>query len=228
MITIRRSEERGHANLGWLESRHTFSFSSYQDPRYMGVSALRVINQDIVAPGTGFPAHRHDNMEILTWVLRGAVTHRDSMGNEVRVTAGECQLMSAGSGVTHSEYNREREELELLQIWIYPNTHNTEPSYQQKHFPDAETLQLLVSPEGANDSLRIRQKARVWRGQLREGQQASHTLVGKTAWVQQIRGGLALDDATTLHDGDGAELRETPVLTLQAQSKSEFLLFDLP
>jgi redox-sensitive bicupin YhaK (pirin superfamily) len=136
--------------------------------------------------------------------------------------------MSAGSGVTHSEYNREREELEFLQIWIYPNTHNTEPSYQQKHFPDAETLQLLVSPDGANDSLRIRQKACVWRGQLREGQQAEHTLVGKTAWLQQIHGSLALDDATTLHDGDGADIRELPVLTLQAQSASEFLLFDLP
>ncbi|MCD6061003.1 MAG: Pirin domain protein [Moraxellaceae bacterium] len=228
MITIRRSEERGHANHGWLETRHTFSFSSYQDPRFMGVSALRVINQDIVAPGTGFPAHRHENMEILTWVLRGAVTHRDSMGNEVRVGPGECQLMSAGTGVTHSEYNREREELELLQIWIYPNTHNTEPSYQQKRFPDAETLQLLVSPDGANDSLRIRQKARVWRGRLDEGQEAAHTLVGKTAWVQQIRGSLALDDATTLHDGDGADIRELPELRFHAQSDSEFLLFDLP
>ena len=194
----------------------------------MGVSALRVINQDIVAPGTGFPAHRHENMEILTWVLRGAVTHRDSMGNEVRVGPGECQLMSAGTGVTHSEYNREREELELLQIWIYPNAHNTEPSYQQKHFPDAETLQLLVSPDGANDSLRIRQKARVWRGRLDEGQEAAHTLVGKTAWVQQIRGSLTLDDATTLHDGDGADIRDLPELHFHAQSDSEFLLFDLP
>lgn len=228
MITIRRSEERGHAHLGWLDTRHTFSFSSYQDPRFMGVSALRVINQDIVAPGTGFPAHRHDNMEILTYVLRGAVTHRDSMGNEVRVSAGECQLMSAGTGVTHSEYNREREELELLQVWIYPNTHNTEPSYQQKRFPDTETLQLLASPDGAHDSLRIRQKARVWRGRLGEGQEARHTMAGKTGWLQQIRGSLALDDATTLHDGDGAEIRELPEVALQARSESEFLLFDLP
>lgn len=228
MITVRRSEERGHADLGWLDTRHTFSFSSYQDPRYMGVSVLRVINQDIVAPGTGFPPHRHDNMEILTYVLRGAVSHRDSMGNEVRVTAGELQLMSAGTGVTHSEYNREHEPLELLQIWLYPNATNTEPSYQQKRFPEVETLQLVVSPDGANDSLRIRQKARIWRGHLPAGDSAEHRLEGKHAWVQQIRGSLDLDDATVLHDGDGAELREEPVLSFRARSDSEFLLFDLP
>ncbi|HEX6592431.1 MAG TPA: pirin family protein, partial [Moraxellaceae bacterium] len=128
MITVRRSEERGHSQLGWLDSRHSFSFSSYQDPRYMGCSVLRVINEDHVTAGAGFPPHSHDNMEILTYVLKGAVSHRDSMGNEVRVSAGEFQLMSAGTGVTHSEYNREAEELEFLQIWIYPNTHNTEPS----------------------------------------------------------------------------------------------------
>lgn len=227
MITVRRSEERGYSNTSWLESRHTFSFGSYQDPQHMGVSVLRVINQDVVMPGTGFPPHRHDNMEILTYVLRGAVTHRDSMGNEVRVAAGEFQLMSAGSGVTHSEYNREAEELELLQIWIYPNVHNTEPSYQQKRFARAETLQLVVSPDGANESLHLRQKARIWRGHLADGRQAAHALTGRVAWLQQISGSLAVENAT-LHGGDGAELREQRELHLHALSDSEFLLFDLP
>jgi redox-sensitive bicupin YhaK (pirin superfamily) len=227
MITVRRSEERGHDVSGWLDTWHTFSFASYQDPQHMGVSVLRVINQDVVAPGTGFPPHRHDNMEILTYVLRGAVSHRDSMGNEVKVGAGEFQLMSAGTGITHSEYNRGSEELELLQIWIYPNVHNTEPGYQQKRFPDTETLQLVASPDGANDSLRIRQKARIWRGRLSAGHRARHTMVGKTAWVQQIRGSLDVDD-TTLHDGDGVEVNQEPLLQFRAQSDSEFLLFDLP
>lgn len=227
MITVRRSEERGHAASGWLDTWHTFSFASYQDPRHMGVSVLRVINQDTVAPGTGFPPHRHDNMEILTYVLRGAVSHRDSMGNEVRVGAGEFQLMSAGTGITHSEYNRGSEELEFLQIWLYPNVHNTEPGYQQKRFPDAETLQLVASPDGANDSLRLRQKARIWRGRLPAGQVAEHRLDGKVAWVQVVRGSLDLNDIP-LHDGDGADVRDAPVLTLHAQAESEFLLFDLP
>lgn len=227
MIFVRRSEARGHSHLGWLDSHHTFSFSSYQDPRHMGVSVLRVLNQDRVVPGAGFPAHSHDNMEILTCVLKGAVTHRDSMGNEVRVDAGEFQLMSAGTGITHSEYNREREELEFLQVWIYPDSHNTEPGYQQRRFPRREGLQLVVSPDGAGDSLRIRQKARVYRGLLAEGETAEPALAGKNAWIQVIHGSLALLD-TVLHDGDGAALREEPSPVLHAASATEFLLFDLP
>lgn len=227
MITIRHSEERGHSQLGWLDSRHTFSFSSFHDPRHMGSSVLRVINEDRVAAGAGFAPHSHDNMEILTCVLEGAVTHRDSMGNEVRVSAGEFQLMSAGTGVTHSEYNREPGELVFLQVWIYPNTHNTEPSYQQRRFPDREGLQLVVSPDGADDSLRIRQKARVWLGRLAEGRHAVHAMVGKTAWIQVIRGRLELAGAS-LHAGDGMELREEPSLQLLGGADTEFLLFDLP
>lgn len=227
MITVRRSEDRGHSQFDWLQSRHTFSFSSYQDPRHMGVSVLRVINEDQVAPGRGFPPHSHDNMEILTCVLRGAVSHRDSMGNEVRVGAGEFQLMSAGTGVTHSEYNREDEPLEFLQIWIYPNAHNTEPSYQQRRFPVQSGLQLVASPDGAADSLRIRQKARIWQGRLAEGDTARHAMVGKTAWIQVLHGSLEVAGAA-LHPGDGAELREEPRLDLQAASNTTFLLFDLP
>lgn len=227
MITVRRNEDRGHSQFSWLQSRHTFSFSSYQAPQHMGVSVLRVINEDVVAPGGGFPPHSHDNMEILTCVLRGAVSHRDSMGNEVRVSAGEFQLMSAGTGVTHSEYNREDEPLEFLQIWIYPNAHNTEPSYQQRRFPQAAGLQLVVSPDGAADSLRIRQKARIWQGRLDKGESASQALGGKTAWIQILHGSVEIAGAL-LHAGDGAELREEPRLDLQAASDTAFLLFDLP
>lgn len=226
MITIRKSDDRGHARFGWLDTWHTFSFSSYQDPRFMGISALRVINQDVIAPHTGFPAHGHDNMEILTYVLRGAVSHRDSMGNEQKVPAGEFQLMSAGTGVTHSEYNRESEPLELLQIWLYPNVRNSEPGYQQKRFADAEGLQLVVSPDGADGSLVIRQDARIWRGHLSAGTSASHTLAGRTAWIQVIKGQLHAN-GELLQEGDGAEVSDATI-ELLALTGTEFLLFDLP
>lgn len=227
MITVRRSEERGRSQFSWLDSRHTFSFSSFNDPRHMGSSVLRVINEDHVIPGAGFAPHSHDNMEILTCVLEGAVTHRDSMGNEVRVSAGEFQLMSAGTGVTHSEYNRESGEQVFLQVWIYPNTHNTEPGYQQHRFPETEGLQLVVSPDGAGESLRIRQKTRIWQGRLAAGASATHAMAGKTAWVQVIRGHLEVT-GTALHAGDGAELREEPSLSFRGGTDTEFLLFDLP
>lgn len=227
MITIRNSEDRGHNMLSWLESWHTFSFSSYQDPRFMNSSVLRVINQDIVAPRTGFPPHPHDNMEILTYVLRGAITHRDSMGNEARLPPGEFQLMSAGTGITHSEYNRDAEPLELLQIWLYPNVQNTEPGYQQKRFPSVHGLQLVVSPDGEQDSLRIRQKARIWHGRLQAGTKAAHRMAGSTAWVQQIRGEITVNGAV-VQAGDGAEITQEKMLEISAHNDSEFLLFDLP
>lgn len=226
MITIRKSDDRGHARFGWLDTRHTFSFASYHDPRHMGVSALRVINQDVIAPHTGFPAHSHDNMEILTYVLRGAVSHRDSMGNEQKVTAGEFQLMSAGTGVTHSEYNREHEALELLQIWLYPNARNTEPGYQQKRFPRVDGLQLVVSPDGADDSLMIRQDARIWRGTLAATTRANHALSGQAAWVQVVNGQLHAN-GELLQAGDGAAITGAAI-DLLALRDTEFLLFDLP
>ena len=227
MITLRKSEDRGHATLGWLDTRHTFSFSSYQDPRFMGSSALRVINQDIVAPRTGFPAHPHDNMEILTYVLRGAISHRDSMGNEARVPAGDFQLMSAGTGVTHSEYNREAETLELLQIWLYPKVRNTEPGYQQKTFAEMNGLQLVASPDGAQDSLVIRQDARIWRGRLAAGAAAHHNVTGSTVWLQHIRGEALIND-TLVQAGDGLEITQEKTLAIRAHTDSGFLLFDLP
>lgn len=227
MITVRKSQDRGHVSFGWLTAKHSFSFGSYHDPRHMGVSALRVINQDIVKAGTGFPAHGHDNMEILTYVLRGAITHRDSMGNEARLPAGEFQLMSAGTGVTHSEYNRDADTLELLQIWLFPNVNNAEPRYQQKQFPEVEGLQLVVSPDGENDSLLIRQDARLYHGRFTAGQEAAHTLVGKNAWVQVIKGEVAVSDAI-LQDGDGAAVTSENIVTIRAHRDAEFLLFDLP
>lgn len=227
MITTRKSEDRGHVSFGWLNARHSFSFGSYHEPRHMGVSALRVINQDIVKAGTGFPAHAHDNMEILTFVLRGAITHRDSMGNEARLPAGEFQLMSAGTGVTHSEYNREAETLELLQIWLYPNVENAEPGYQQKRFPDVQGLQLVVSPDGDQDSLLIRQDARIYHGRFEAGREESPVLHGTSGWIQVIKGEVTVN-GTVLQDGDGAAIRQEEKLELRAQRDSEFLLFDLP
>lgn len=227
MITVRKSDDRGHAFHGWLNARHSFSFARYYDPKHMGHSALRVINQDIVHAGTGFSAHPHDNMEILTFVLRGAITHRDSMGNEARLPAGEFQLMSAGTGVTHSEMNRDNEELELLQIWLLPNEENAEPRYQQKRFPEVEGLQLVVSADGADDSLLIRQNARIWHGRLKAGQEAPAQFSGQHGWLQMIRGELALDD-NILQAGDGAAVSGQPHAMIRTHTDSEFLLFDLP
>lgn len=227
MIQIRKSEDRGHAGFGWLDTWHSFSFSSYYDPRHMGVSALRVINQDTIGGNAGFPPHSHDNMEILTYVLRGGISHRDSMGNEERIPAGEFQLMSAGTGVTHSEYNRDDTPMELLQIWLHPNVQDAEPRYQQKRFADVYGLQLVVSPDGQDDSLQIRQDARIYRGRLEAGAEARHELIGKSGYVQVIRGELRLNDSI-LQAGDGAESSKETSLELVAHTDAEFLLFDLP
>jgi len=227
MITIRKSEDRGHMTGSWLDSYHSFSFSSYQDPRHMGVSALRVINQDVIKPFTGFGLHPHNNMEILTYVLRGAVSHTDSMGNKARIAAGEFQLMSAGTGITHSEYNRDAGELELLQIWLFPNVENATPRYQQELFADSKGLRLVVSPDGAEGSLQIRQDARIYRGRLQAADDLTHELQARTGYVQLIKGQLTLN-GQLLQPGDGAEIRATTALEFKALQDAEFLLFDLP
>lgn len=226
MITIRNSEDRGHATGSWLDSYHSFSFASYHDPRHMGVSALRVINQDVIKPFTGFGMHPHDNMEILTYVLRGAVSHADSMGNKARINAGEFQLMSAGTGITHSEYNREAGDLELLQIWLFPNVRNAEPRYQQQLFDDSPGLRLVVSPDGAEGSLQIRQDARIYRGRLEAAATTRQELQGTAGYVQLIKGQLRLN-GELLQPGDGAEIKNTG-LVFEALDDTEFLLFDLP
>lgn len=229
MIQIRPSEERGQANLGWLQARHTFSFSSWQDPRYMGVSALRVINQDIVAPHKGFGQHPHDNMEILTYVLRGRLQHTDTLGNREEITAGELQLMSAGTGIQHSEINPGDEPLELLQIWLYPNVKNAAPRYAQKTFPRLGGLHRVVAPEGQDaEALPIRQDASIYRGLLAAGEVTNHPLAsGRSAWLQVISGSVQLNNRL-LQAGDGAEASQETLLQLEAVSATEFLLFDLP
>jgi len=229
MIRIHPAEERGQADHGWLQARHSFSFGGWYDPRHMGVSALRVINQDIVAPRQGFGLHPHDNMEILTYVLRGRLQHTDTLGNRAEITAGEFQLMSAGTGIRHSEMNPGEEPVELLQIWLFPNVRDAAPRYAQKRFPRLPGLQRVVAPEGVDaEALPIRQDAGIHRGLLAAGEVTNHHLGdGRRAWVQVISGRLQADNHL-LRPGDGAEISATTCLQLEALDDSEFLLFDLP
>ena len=231
MIRIRRSGERGRAEHGWLSSRHTFSFADYHDPEQMGFRDLRVINEDRVQPGKGFGTHAHRDMEILTWVLAGALEHRDSLGNGSTIRPGDAQRMSAGTGVTHSEYNPSPgEPVHFLQIWILPAQPGIPPSYEQKHFPEAErrnVLRLLASPDARDGSVRIHQDAAVHAALLDPGNSVRHGLgPGRHAWVQVARG--AVDVAgSALHAGDGAALGDETAVELTAREPSEVVLFDL-
>lgn len=229
MIRIHPSEERGQADHGWLRARHSFSFGSWHDPRHMGSSALRVINQDVVAAQTGFGMHPHDNMEILTYILRGRLQHTDTLGNRAEIKAGEFQLMSAGTGIRHSEVNPGDEAVELLQIWLFPNVRDADPRYAQKEFTRVPGLQRVVAPEGVDaEALPIRQDASIYRGLLAAGEVTNHHLAaGRTAWLQVISGSLQVDNRL-LQPGDGAEIRDNTCLQLEAVAASEFLLFDLP
>lgn len=229
MIRIHRSDARGQVNHGWLQARHSFSFGSWHDPRHMGVSALRVINQDVIAPHQGFGTHPHDNMEILTYVLRGRLRHADTLGNAAEITAGEFQLMSAGTGIRHSEVNAGDEPVELLQIWLFPDVQDAIPRYAQKRFARQPGLHCVVAPEGEDaDALPLRQDARIHRGLLDAGQSLTYTLAaGRTIWLQLISGSLQVENQL-LQAGDGAEVRTLPGCRLDALSNSEFLLFDLP
>jgi redox-sensitive bicupin YhaK (pirin superfamily) len=231
-MVIRRSEERGHAQHGWLDSRHTFSFADYYDPRHMGFRALRVINEDRVAPGMGFGTHGHRDMEILSYVLDGQLEHKDSLGTGAVVQPGELQRMSAGTGVRHSEFNpSETEPLHFLQIWIQPAVQGISPEYEQKAFPQPERqgrLRLVASPDGADGSLTIHQDARVFAGLLAAGQRTEHPLApGRHAWVHVARGALVLD-GTPLRAGDAAAISKPGNLALEGQDAAELLLFDLP
>ena len=194
MLTLRPAAERGHVQMGWLDTWHTFSFGSYYDARHMGSSVLRVINDDRVAPHSGFGMHGHRNMEILTVMLNGTLTHKDSMNNEETLTAGEYQVMSAGRGVMHSEINQGNEPVHLLQIWIEPNVLNTDPGYQQQRLPDSEGLTLIASADGAEESFVIRQDARVWRGKLAADTKHSLPLgTSRTGWLHVIAGEIEVD-----------------------------------
>ena len=231
-IMIRPAKERGHADHGWLDTWHTFSFSDYYDPRFMGFSALRVINEDFVAPGRGFPTHGHRDMEIITYVLEGALEHRDSLGTGSIIRPGEVQRMSAGTGVRHSEANpSSAEPVHLLQIWIHPAAANIAPGYEQKAFADEEKrgrLRLVASPDGADGSVTIHQDARVYATLLGPGQQVVHRLApGRHAWVHVARGSLTLN-GEHLAAGDGAAIIAESALTLVGEHDAEALLFDLP
>lgn len=230
MISIRRSHERGSANFGWLNSKHTFSFGSYYDERHMGFSALRVINDDRVAPGAGFDTHGHRDMEIISYVLEGEIAHKDSEGNIATLPAGEFQLMSAGSGIRHSEFNPSRTDgLHFLQIWIQPNVYGEAPGYQQKDFGRQPGLTLAASPDGAAGSLVIKQDARIYQLLLEPAQQA--TLPAEPTrhyYVHVIHGELEIA-GEMVKPGDGAKLSGIDVLELNARGQAvKALVFDLP
>ena len=233
MITIRKAEERGHFDHGWLDTRHTFSFASYHDEDHMGFRALRVINADRVKPGEGFGTHGHRDMEILSYVLEGALAHRDSTGGEGVLRPGEVQRMSAGTGVMHSEFNGSRDEpVHFLQIWLLPDRPGHRPSYEQKPFPELERkgkLLLIASSDAADGSLTIHQDARVYATVLGKGEPVRHALAkGRHAWVQVARGEVTVN-GKALRAGDGAALSDEREVAIEGAGASggEALLFDL-
>ena len=231
MIRLRPAAERGQFDHGWLKTAHTFSFAGYFDPEHMGFRSLRVMNEDHVAPGQGFGTHGHDNMEILTYVLSGALEHKDSMGNGEVLRPGEFQRMSAGTGITHSEFNPSpTEPVHLYQIWLHPKARDVKPSYEQKPFPaeeKANRLRLVASPDAADGSLTIGQDARVYLTELTDGRSVEHDLTpGRHAWLQVLRGSVRLNEIE-LGTADGAAVSDEPRLSIEATSDAEFLLFDL-
>jgi quercetin 2,3-dioxygenase len=231
MITIRHSQERGGGNYGWLNTHHTFSFDQFHDSRYMGFRSLRVINEDWVASGHGFPMHPHRDMEIITYVLEGELEHKDSLGNGSIIRPGDGQRMSAGTGVRHSEANPSpTQAAHLLQIWILPDRPGHQPGYEQKSFPEAEKsgkLRLIASPDGKDGSVTIHQDARLFVALLKPGQETTHEL-GKDryAWLQVAKGAVELN-GQELRQGDGAAVSEERNLTMKGLDQAEVLLFDL-
>jgi redox-sensitive bicupin YhaK (pirin superfamily) len=231
MIQVRKSNERGHADHGWLDTRHTFSFADYHDPEAMGFRALRVINEDRVQPAQGFGTHGHRDMEILSYVLEGGLAHKDSTGGGGVIKPGDVQRMSAGTGVMHSEFNASRTEpVHFLQIWIVPDRRGIAPGYEQKYFPPdqrQDQLRLIASPDAAGGSVTIHQDARVYGALLGKGQTVTHALApGRHAWVQVARGQVRLGDVV-LSAGDGAAISDERSLTLTGAEPAELLLFDL-
>jgi redox-sensitive bicupin YhaK (pirin superfamily) len=231
MITLRPAAERGHTDLDWLDSRHTFAFGDYYDPAHLGFRSLRVLNDDRIGPGAGFGTHPHRDMEIITVVLAGALQHRDSLGTGSIIRPGEVQRMTAGTGIRHSEYNPSPvEPLHLLQIWLVPERRGLPPGYEQRAFPEAERrdqLQLVAARDGRNGALTIHQDADVFVGLLSPGRRVTQQLrPGRAAWVQVARGSVALN-GRTLRAGDGAAVVEEPAVALTADEETEVLLFDL-
>ena len=231
MMTIRRAGERGHANHGWLDSHHTFSFANYYDPKHMGFRALRVINDDRVTGGQGFGAHPHDNMEIISYVLEGGLAHKDSTGTDGVIRPGDVQRMSAGTGVVHSEFNASKTEtVHFLQIWLIPSTRGIKPGYEQKTFSDAEkrgTLRLVASPEASDGSLTIHTDAKVYAGLFDKGESAKVELApGRHAWVHVARGKVKVN-GNELGEGDGAAVSDERAIQVEGVAGGEVLVFDL-
>ena len=233
MLSIRKSAERGIANLGWLHSRHSFSFADYYDPQHMGFGPLRVINEDTVRPGQGFGTHGHRDMEIISYVLEGALEHKDSIGTGSVIRPGDVQVMSAGTGIRHSEFNHSKTEpVHFLQIWVVPDREGIAPRYDQKRFPDDEKrgrFRLVGSSDGRDDSIVIHQDVQLFAAILNSGEKVTHPLrSGRKAWLQIIRGAIE-GNGRRLSAGDGAALENEPVVTVSAEAEgAELLLFDLP
>ena len=231
MLAIRHAAERGHANHGWLDSYHTFSFGSYYDPEHMGFSNLRVINDDTVSPGGGFATHGHNDMEIISYVLEGALAHEDSMGNGSVIRPGDVQRMSAGTGVTHSEFNASSDDpVHFLQIWILPERTGLEPSYEQTTFSDDEKrgrLRLIGSRDGRDGSVTIHQDVELYASRLGKGESISHDLaVNRKGWIHVVNGAVVLN-GKRLQTGDGAAIEGPATIDLTGDSDLELLLFDM-
>lgn len=231
MIKIRRSKERGHANYGWLDTNYTFSFSNYYDPRFMGFRDLRVINEDFIAPDQGFPTHGHRDMEIITYVIAGELSHKDSMGNGTTILPNEVQRMTAGTGVLHSEYSSPTDKTHLLQIWILPEEENLTPGYEQTYFAPEDKkgkLKLVASRAGTDGSVTIHQDVNLYSSILAKDEEVSHELAkNRHAWIQVIKGEIFLK-GDVLSAGDGAAISEETLLKIKSLAdETEFLLFDL-
>jgi redox-sensitive bicupin YhaK (pirin superfamily) len=231
MLLIRRSDDRGRANLGWLDSRHTFSFADYHDERFMGYGPLRVINEDRVQPGKGFGTHGHRDMEIISYVLKGELAHRDSMGNGSVIRRGDVQRMSAGTGVQHSEFNHSlAEPVHFFQIWIFPDKRNLPPGYEEKHFDDEAKrgkLKLVASRDGRDGSVLIHQDAELYSALLGDGDEVTHTTERtRKGWVQLASGAVTVN-GEALAPGDGAAIAYEETVSIKASADSELLLFDM-
>jgi quercetin 2,3-dioxygenase len=230
-MTLRRSNDRGLADHGWLKSRHTFSFADYHDPRHMGFRNLRVINDDRVAPKGGFGTHPHRDMEIISYVLEGALGHKDSMGNGSVIKPGDVQRMSAGTGVRHSEHNAGEETVHFLQIWIFPDEEGIKPGYEQKTFTESDKrgrLRLVASPTGADGSVTVHADAKLFAGLFRSGEHATHALANdRHAWVHVARGAVKVN-GETLRQGDAAAIENTASIAIEGVDDAEVLVFDLP
>ena len=231
MITVRPAAERGAANIGWLDAKHTFSFGEYHDPEHMGFASLRVINEDRIEPGQGFGTHPHRDMEIITYIIEGALEHKDSMGNGAVMKRGDVQHMTAGTGVMHSEFNHSNEELvHLLQIWILPGQKGLAPGYEEKTFNDDQKknqLRLIASPDGGDNSLIVNQDISLYASMLDKGATVTHRFdAGHNGWLQVVRGTVEVN-GEPLGDGDGAAIEQTESLEIKATANAEFLIFDM-